>query len=112
MNKFYLYINKEDELGEIIEKIKRVKETEIVLVIPEKTRSLSHPANLEIFKKEIQNLNKKVYLSTTDEKIKTLARNLNLPLFLEETEEKIFDIKPPKKKREKKNQLFLSQNQN
>jgi hypothetical protein len=102
MNKFYLYVNKEDELGEIIEKIKKVKEGEIVLVIPEKTKSLSHPANLEIFKKEIQDLNKKVYLSTADEKIKTLARNLNLPLFLEETEEKIFDIKPPKKKEEKK----------
>jgi hypothetical protein len=102
MNKFYLYVNKEDELGEIIEKIEKAKEGEVVLVIPEKTRSLSHPANLEIFKKEIQDLNKKVYLSTTDEKIKTLARNLNLLLFLEETEEKIFDIKPPKKKEEKK----------
>ena len=100
MNKFYLYVNKEDELGEIIEKIKKIKEVEVILVIPEKTKSLSHPANLEIFKKEIQDLNKKVYLSTTDEKIKTLARNLGLSLFLEETEEKIFDIKPPKKKRE------------
>jgi hypothetical protein len=106
MNKFYLYVNKEDELGEIIEKIKKVKEGEIVLVIPEKTKSLSHPANLEIFKKEIQDLNKKIYLSTADEKIKTLARNLNLPLFLEETEEKIFDIKPPKKKEEKREQII------
>jgi hypothetical protein len=101
MNKFYLYVNKEDEIGEIIEKIKKAKEGEVVLVIPEKTKSLSHAANLEIFKKEIKDLNKKVYLSTADEKIKTLARNLNLPLFLEETEEKIFDIKPPKKKEEK-----------
>jgi len=102
MNKFYLYVNKEDELGEIIEKIKKAKEGEVVLVIPEKTKSLSHPVNLEIFKKEIQDLGKKIYLSTADEKIKTMARNLNLPLFLEETEEKIFDIKPPKKKEEKK----------
>jgi len=101
MNKFYLYISKEDELGEIIEKIKKTKEGEVVLVIPEKTKSLSHPANLEIFKREIQDLGKKVYLSTVDEKIKTLATNLNLLLFLEETEEKIFDIKPPKKKEEK-----------
>jgi hypothetical protein len=102
MNKFYLYVNKDEELGEIIEKIKKLKEGEVILVIPEKTKSLSHQANLEIFKKEIQDLNKKVYLSTADEKIKTLARNLNLTLFLEETEEKIFDIKPPKKKEEKK----------
>jgi hypothetical protein len=106
MNKFYLYVNKEDELGEIIEKIKKVKEGEVILVIPEKTKSLSHPANLEIFKKEIQDLNKKICLSTTDEKIKTLARNLNLPLFLEETEEKIFDIKPPKKKSEEEKPII------
>jgi hypothetical protein len=106
MNKFYLYVNKEDELGEIIEKIKKVKEREVVLVIPEKTKSLSHPANLEIFKKEIQDLNKKIYLSTADEKIKTLARNLGLTLFLEETEEKIFDIKPPKKKSEEEKQVI------
>ncbi len=106
MNKFYLYVNKEDELGEIIEKIKKVKEGEVILVIPEKTKSLSHPANLEIFKKEIQDLNKKIYLSTTDEKIKTLARNLNLSLFLEETEEKIFDIKPPKKKSEEEKPII------
>jgi hypothetical protein len=106
MNKFYLYVNKEDELGEIIEKIRKAKEAEVVLVIPEKTKSLSHPANLEIFKKEIQDLGKEVYLSTADEKIKTLARNLNLSLFLEETEEKIFDIKPPKKKEEQKEQII------
>jgi flagellar biosynthesis/type III secretory pathway M-ring protein FliF/YscJ len=104
MNKFYLYISKEDELGEIIEKIKKAKGREVVLVIPEKTKSLSHPANLEIFRREIKDLDKKIYLSTTDEKIKTLARNLNLPIFLEETEEKIFDIKPPKKKEEQEEQ--------
>jgi len=111
MNKFYLYINKEDELGEIIEKVKKAKEREIILVIPEKTKSLSHPTNLEIFKKEIQTLDKEIYLSTDDEKIKTLARNLGLSLFLGDTEDrildtedKIFDIKPPQKKQQRQRQ--------
>jgi len=101
MNKFYLYINKDDELGDVIEKMRKVKEREIILVIPEKTKSLSHHINLEILKREVENLGKNVYVSTTDERIKALARSLNLSLFLEETEEKIFDIRPPKKKEEK-----------
>ena len=106
MNRFYLYINKDDELGEIIEKIKKVKEEEIILVIPEKTKSLSHPANLEILKKEIKDLKKILYLSTEDEKIKTLARQFGFSLFLERGEEKIFDIRPPKKKKETKEVIF------
>jgi hypothetical protein len=109
MNKFYLYVNKDDELGEIIEKIRKVREEEIVLVIPEKTKSLSHPANLTIFKKEIKDLDKRIYLSTEDEKIKILARQFGLPLFLEEAEEKIFDIRPPKKKKEEKKEVVFSQ---
>jgi len=100
MNKFYLYLDKEEEIGEIIEKIRKEKEREIILVIPEKTKALSHPVNLEILKKEVDNLNKKIYLNTTDEKIKVLARKVGFDIFLEEVEEKIFDIKPPKKKQE------------
>ncbi|GIW67481.1 MAG: hypothetical protein KatS3mg096_349 [Candidatus Parcubacteria bacterium] len=105
MNKFYLYLNKEDELGEIIEKIKRVKDKEIILVVPEKTKALSHSTNFELFKKEIQSLDKKIYFNTDDEKIKNLARQNKFPIFLEETEERIFDIKPPKKKKESEGEI-------
>ena len=106
MSRFYLYINKDDELGEIIEKIKKTKEEEIILVIPEKTKSLSHPANLEILKKEIKDLKKMLYLSTEDEKIKALGRQFGFSLFLEQGEEKIFDIRPPKKKKETREVIF------
>jgi len=100
MNKFYLYLDKEEEIGEIIEKIRREKEREIILVIPEKTKALSHSVNLEILRKEVDRLNKKIYFSTDDEKIKALARKVGFDIFLDEVEEKIFDIKPPKKKQE------------
>jgi hypothetical protein len=102
MNKFYLYIKEDDELGEIINKILSAKEEEIILVIPERTRSLSHPANVEILKKEIENTDKKIFFSTEDEKIKALAKKYGLPLFLEDVEEKIFDIKPPKQKKDER----------
>jgi hypothetical protein len=97
MNKFYLYINKEDELGEIIAKIREISEKNIIIVVPEKTKALSHKINLELLKKEIENLNKNVFLNTEDEKIKVLAKEVGLQIFLDEIEEKIFDIKPPSK---------------
>lgn len=95
MNKFYLHINKEDELGEIIKKIKEIIEKEIILVIPSGTRSLLNPDNFEIFQKEVKNLDKEIYFDTDDEKIKNLARQYNFQLFLDTIEEKFFDIRPP-----------------
>lgn len=96
MNKIYLYIKKDTELGTIIEKIKATREKEIILVVPEETRALLHPINFEIFKNEIEKLNKKVFLSTDDEKLKNLAFKFNFPLFLDgDGEQQIVDIKPP-----------------
>jgi len=112
MNKFYLYIYEEEEIGEIIEKIRKEKGKEVILVIPEKTKALSHPVNLEILKKEANNLNKKIYFSTDDKKIINLARQYGFDIFLsdvEEVDEKIFDIKPPKKKQEA--QVFRQESQ-
>lgn len=98
MNKIYIYLKGEEELGEIIERIRNAKEKEIILVVSENTKALLHPVNLEVFKKEIENLNKKVYFDTTDEKLINLAKAHGLNIFLSEFEEKkIVDIRPPKK---------------
>jgi len=105
MNKFYLYINKEDELGEIIAKIREISEKNIIIVVPEKTKALSHKINLELLKKEIENLNKNVFLNTEDEKIKVLAKEVGLQIFLDEIEEKILDIKPPSKSKKNLKEL-------
>lgn len=97
MERVYIYINKDEELGEIIDKVKKNKEKDIVLVVPEKLKSLSHPINFEIFKKEIESLTKNLVINTDDEKIKNFARQYGIPLFLDEKEEIIFDVKPPQK---------------
>ncbi len=101
MNKSYIYLKKEEELGEVIEKIREAKDKEIVLVVPSGTKSLSNYINLELLKKEIDNLRKNVYLSTDDEKINALARKIGLEIFLDIEEKQIIDIKPPKKPKEK-----------
>lgn len=107
MNKFYLYVKKEDELGEVIEKIRGAKDKEIILVVPSGTKSLSHPVNLEILKKEIEDAQKNVYLSTDDEKISALARKFSIQLFLDDSEEyQIVDIKPPSFYQQERNHLI------
>lgn len=99
VNKIYLYLKGDEELGEIIQKIREKREKEIVLVVPQNTRALLHPVNLDIFKTEIEKLDKKVYLDTDDEKLINLARHYKILLFLMDFEEKqIVDIKPPKSK--------------
>lgn len=97
MNKVYVYIKNDFELGAILEKIKITREKEIILVVPENTKALLHPINLQIFREELEKMNKKVYLSTDDEKLKTLALNANIPLFLDDQgEQQIIDVKPPR----------------
>lgn len=100
MNKFYIYLDSESDLAEIIEKLRATKSKEIILVIPEENKTFLHPVNLEILKKEVENLNKKVYLSTENPRVVNLARQYNLTLFLENQQETqtIVDVKPPKKK--------------
>ncbi len=98
MNKIYLYLKGNEELGDIIERIRSVREKEIILVVPENTKALLHPVNLEILKKEIDQLDKKVYLDTIDEKLINLAKAHRLNIFLYEfKEKKIVDIRPPQK---------------
>lgn len=105
MNKVYIYLNKDTDLGEVIEKIRETKSKEIVLVIPDENKTFLHSVNLEIFKKEIESLDKKVYLSTENPKIVNLAKKYNLHLFLENegyNRPIVVDIKPPEKIEKKK----------
>lgn len=100
MDKIYIYLNEDSDVGEAIEKIRETKSQTIILIIPENNKFFTRPINLEIFKKEIDNLGKEIYLSTSNERIINLARHYHLPLFLEDKEENqiIIDVKPPKKK--------------
>lgn len=101
MDRKYIYLNEEEELGEIIDKIKEASEKEIVLVVPSDTKSLLYPTNLDILKREVDRLKKKVYISSLDEKLNNLAKSRGFDLFLEDLEEnkvKIVDVKPVIKK--------------
>lgn len=102
MERDYIYLKGTEELGDIIDAIKEHKGKEIILVIPRGTKSLLHPTNLEILKEEISRLKKKIYFSSYDDRILSLAKQIGIDIFLEEYEAEdaikiITDIIPPKK---------------
>ncbi len=98
----YLYLKGTEELGDIIDAIKGVESKEIILVVPRNTRCLLHPTNLEILKHEANKHRKKIYISTDDEKLISLAKSEGLEIFLEdftyeEATKIVTDILPPSK---------------
>lgn len=101
MEKDYFYLKGTEELGDIIDLIRNVKAKELILVVPAKTKALSHPVNLELFKREVERHKKKIYFSSEDEELIRLAKAAGFELFLEEYEalvkgaQLVTDIRPP-----------------
>jgi hypothetical protein len=98
----YLYLKGTEELGDVVDAIKNVESKEIVLVVPRNTKCLLHPTNLEILKHEANKHRKKIYISTEDDRLSSLAKNVGLEIFLEDFEYQeaskiVTDIIPPSK---------------
>jgi len=98
----YLYLKGTEELGDVIDAMKNVETKEVVLVVPRNTKCLLHPTNLEILKHEANKHRKKIYISTEDERLSSLAKNIGIEIFLEDFEYEeaskiVTDIIPPSK---------------
>ena len=102
----YLYLKGTEELGEIIDILRNFEGKDIILVVPEGTRALAHPVNIEILKKELGNTRKKIYFNTEDTGISSLLKAAGFNVFLEEYEPEalqkmVTDIIVPSKKKAK-----------
>ncbi|HUT96025.1 MAG TPA: hypothetical protein VMW82_00420 [Candidatus Paceibacterota bacterium] len=75
-----LLLGKNDEFFSIIDKIKLGQDTNIVLVIPLGTTALRSIINLRILKEESGFLGKNIYIATSDEFIKKLAKQVGIKL--------------------------------
>jgi hypothetical protein len=82
----YLYLKGNEELGDIIEILREFKGDEIILVVPNQTKALLHPVNIDLLKKEFLKNKKKIYFSTEDKKIGDLLKAAGFNVFLEEYE--------------------------
>ena len=68
-----IYLDIDEELTSIVERLKKSEAEEIILVVPRKAVLLQSIVNLKILKKEADRLKKKVIISTTDK----IGRNLS-----------------------------------
>ena len=78
MEKFYL--KSIDDFFSIIDNIKSSQDLNIVLIVPSGTIALRSIINLRILKEESSFLNKNIYISTSDELIKKLAKQADIKI--------------------------------
>ena len=80
MNKDVIYIEPEDDITDIINKIENSKEKIVALVPPKKAGVLRSIVNIKLIAKTGTNANKKIVLVTTDPAILRLAATTKLPV--------------------------------
>jgi len=93
------YLEPEEELFSIIDKIKRTREDDVVLVVPSGLSTLRSIINLRILKEEAISSGKNISVITSDPLIKKLAQQSGLRVSEKEpTEKNKYEIKPRVKK--------------
>lgn len=75
-----LYINLEDDVTKVVNKLKREKTDEAVLVFPKRSFIFSDSINLRLLKKQIDMLGKKVSILTMDERGQMYAQEAGFEL--------------------------------
>jgi len=83
-----IHITKDEDIISIIDKVKREKEDRINLVIPEKAEIFQNLVNLILLKREAENLNKEIFIITSDKTGKRLAEKVGFLVKFEPFEEK------------------------
>jgi len=98
MENFYLEQN--EELFSIIDRIRRSRDRRIALIIPAGLQALRSIINLKILKEEIISMGKDVSVVTADNLIKKLAQQVNLPILDKIQEEPQIINKPNEERRQ------------
>jgi hypothetical protein len=75
-----LYLNLEDDVTKVINKLKRETADEVVLVFPKKSFIFSDSINLRLLKKQVDMLGKQTYILTMDERGQMYAQDAGFEL--------------------------------
>ncbi len=73
-----IYIDSEEEITGIIDKIQSAESKLVALVLPKKTSVLQSSVNMKLMKRSADSAEKNLVLITSDESLKTLAANNNI----------------------------------
>lgn len=77
-----LYVDPGDTLDVVKEKIRNTEKEKVVLVLPEENKNLRNIEGLTILKKEVQNLDKKLSIFSTDMQYRRLAEDCGIEVSL------------------------------
>ena len=80
MNKDVIYIEPEDDITDILEKIKKTKNKIVALVPPKKAGVLRSAVNIKLIAKTAARSNKTTVLISSDESLMKLAMAANIPV--------------------------------
>jgi hypothetical protein len=80
MKKDVIYIDIEDDITSIIEKIKQANAKIVALVPPKRTGALQSVVNLKLLQKAAANVDKRVVLITNDQALTALAAGVKIPV--------------------------------
>ena len=75
-----VYINLEDDVPEIIERLKHNKAAQVILVCPKKCHLFNDPINLKLLKKQVDLLGKELFIFTMDERGQEYAESAGFRL--------------------------------
>lgn len=96
-----LYLEPDEEITSVIDKIKQSPATRLSLVVPREATLLQSVVNLRLLLKEATNLGKEIALITADKIGRNLASKVGLPVFESvKNQQPIFQPPPPVPSRE------------
>jgi len=81
MEEAKIFLQPDDEITDVIDKIKKVEKSIIVLVIPESAMVLQSIVNLKLLKKEADDLDKRLAIVTDSQKGRQLAGQVGLSVY-------------------------------
>lgn len=95
-----LYLNLEDDVSTIVEKLKKLHATSLVLVCPKRCFLFKDGINLRLLKKQADLLDKEIFILTMDEKGQAYAKEAGFQLkflYQEQGKRTVSDIRPAKR---------------
>lgn len=75
-----IYLNSDDDIASVIDCLSGSEARNLILVIPKEADILSSAINLQLLKREAENLGKNIFIATTDQTGRYLAKQVGIEL--------------------------------
>lgn len=87
MDRIPIYLESDDEITSVVDKLKNAEGTSLDIVIPKEAIMLQSVINLKLLKKQAESLGKEITIVTTDKVGQKLAEQIGIPVVAREGQE-------------------------